>query len=157
MPTVLTSQGAFSCFLRDAPFSLIYFTGQSHHLCASFDTDIQTTDDAAYSHAKSDLFGEGKRGKVLSTGELLMAAGMSGAPAAFLTTPADVIKTRLQSQARAGETVYKGTVDAFRTILREEGPRALFKGSLARVIRSSPQFVRLLVQYSTHGGVRAQS
>ena len=37
-------------------------------------------------------------------------------PAAYLTTPADVIKTRLQSEARKGESTYKGVVDAFRKI-----------------------------------------
>lgn len=34
---------------------------------------------------------------------------------------ADVIKTRLQSQARAGQTVYKGVVDGLRKIAQEEG------------------------------------
>ena len=32
------------------------------------------------------------------------------------TTPADVIKTRLQTEAKKGETHYKGVVDAFRKI-----------------------------------------
>lgn len=52
--------------------------------------------------------------------------------AAYLTTPADVVKTRLQSQARAGETVYKGVVDGFRKIAQEEGVKALYKGGIAR-------------------------
>lgn len=58
----------------------------------------------------------------------------------FRTTPADVVKTRLQSEARKGETNYKGVMDAFRKIATEEGSRALYKGGLARVLRSSPQF-----------------
>lgn len=37
-------------------------------------------------------------------------------PAAYLTTPADVIKTRLQVEARKGQTVYKGLADAGVTI-----------------------------------------
>lgn len=56
-------------------------------------------------------------------------------------------KTRLQSQARAGETVYKGTIHAIKTIMVEEGPRALFKGGLFRVIRSSPQFAVTLTVF----------
>ncbi|WWC99832.1 hypothetical protein V866_006740 [Kwoniella sp. B9012] len=112
---------------RQAEMSMIYFT--------------------AYAHLKKDLFHEGRRGKVLSFGELLTAAGIAGMPAAYLTTPADVVKTRLQSQARAGQTVYKGVVDGFTKILQEEGVRALYKGGLARVIRSSPQFAVTLAMY----------
>ncbi|XAO23161.1 hypothetical protein I312_101939 [Cryptococcus bacillisporus CA1280] len=105
-------KGATACFARDIPFSMIYFT--------------------SYAHLKKDVFNEGHHGKVLSFGELLAAAGIAGMPAAYLTTPADVVKTRLQSQARAGQTVYKGIVDGLSKIFREEGLRALFKGGLAR-------------------------
>lgn len=52
-----------------------------------------------------------------------------GVPAASLVTPADVIKTRLQVAARAGQTTYSGVIDCFRKILREEGPSALWKGA----------------------------
>ena len=52
-----------------------------------------------------------------------------GMPAASLVTPADVIKTRLQVAARAGQTSYHGPVDCFWKILREEGPRAFWKGA----------------------------
>ncbi|KAI9526858.1 hypothetical protein NQZ68_035131 [Dissostichus eleginoides] len=68
-------------------------------------------------------------------------------PAASLVTPADVIKTRLQVAARAGQTTYSGLVDCFWKILREEGPRAFWKGAGARVFRSSPQFGVTLVTY----------
>lgn len=52
-----------------------------------------------------------------------------GVPAASLVTPADVIKTRLQVAARAGQTTYNGVIDCFGKILREEGPTALWKGA----------------------------
>ncbi|WVQ88189.1 hypothetical protein IAS59_001923 [Cryptococcus gattii] len=112
-------KGATACFARDIPFSMIYFT--------------------SYAHLKKDVFNEGHHGKVLSFGELLAAAGIAGMPAAYLTTPADVVKTRLQSQARAGQTVYKGIVDGLSKIFREEGLRALFKGGLARPVLSTHQ------------------
>lgn len=54
---------------------------------------------------------------------------LAGMPAASLVTPADVIKTRLQVAARAGQTTYSGVIDCFRKILREEGPKALWKGA----------------------------
>lgn len=77
-----------------------------------------------------------------------MICGVSpGMPAASLVTPADVIKTRLQVAARAGQTTYSGVIDCFRKILQEEGHRALWKGAGARVFRSSPQFGVTLVTY----------
>jgi len=122
--------------MRDVPFSAIYFT--------------------SYNHLKKDYFGEGKNGKKLGSytcsailhpfhrilsgyGETLLAASIAGMPSAYLTTPADVVKTRLQSEARKGDTHYKGVLDAFRKIPAEEGFGALFKGGPARVLRSSPQ------------------
>lgn len=53
----------------------------------------------------------------------------TGVPAASLVTPADVIKTRLQVAARAGQTTYSGVTDCFRKILKEEGARAFWKGA----------------------------
>jgi len=72
---------------------------------------------------------------------------MAGMPAAYFTTPADVVKTRLQVEARKGQTHYKGLTDAFVKIYREEGFGALFKGGPARVLRSSPQFGFTLLAY----------
>ncbi|KAJ7651670.1 mitochondrial carrier domain-containing protein [Mycena polygramma] len=120
-------KGASACLLRDIPFSAIYFP--------------------TYGHLKKDLFHEGYNGKQLSFVELLASAGIAGMPAAYLTTPADVVKTRLQVEARKGESNYTGLRDAFVRIYREEGFRALFKGGPARIVRSSPQFAFTLMSY----------
>lgn len=120
-------KGATACLLRDIPFSAIYFP--------------------AYWHLKKDIFGEGYNGKQLSFLEMLASASIAGMPAAYFTTPADVVKTRLQVEARTGQTNYKGLTDAFVKIYREEGFKAFFKGGPARVIRSSPQFGFTLVAY----------
>jgi len=120
-------RGVSACLLRDIPFSAIYFP--------------------AYSHLKKDLFREGYNGKKLSFFETLASAAIAGMPAAYMTTPADVVKTRLQVEARKGETTYKGLGDAFLKIYREEGFKALYKGGMARVLRSSPQFGFTLVAY----------
>lgn len=58
-------------------------------------------------------------------------------PAASLVTPADVIKTRLQVAARAGQTTYSGLMDCFWKILREEGPRAFWKGAGGMLMKSN--------------------
>ncbi|KAI1884841.1 hypothetical protein AGOR_G00213990 [Albula goreensis] len=117
-------KGAKACFLRDIPFSAIYFP--------------------VYAHTKAELADEQGR---LGALQLLTAGAIAGIPAASLVTPADVIKTRLQVAARAGQTTYSGVIDCFRKILREEGFRALWKGAGARVCRSSPQFGVTLVTY----------
>lgn len=80
-------------------------------------------------------------------GSLLLSAVIAGVPAAYLVTPADVIKTRLQVQARAGQSTYSGVVDAIRKINAEEGFAAFWKGGPARVFRSAPQFGFTLLTY----------
>lgn len=68
-------------------------------------------------------------------------------PAAYLTTPCDVIKTRLQVEARKGEVKYTGLRHCAATVWRDEGFKAFFKGGPARIIRSSPQFGFTLAAY----------
>ncbi|KAK7206323.1 mitochondrial carrier domain-containing protein [Myxozyma melibiosi] len=119
-------KGATACLSRDVPFSAIYFP--------------------TYNHIKKDYFGEGPE-KSLGTGQLLLAGAAAGMPAAYFTTPFDVIKTRLQAEARAGQTHYKNIAHCASTILREEGFKAFFKGGPARIFRSSPQFGCTLAMY----------
>ena len=57
------------------------------------------------------------------------------------------VKTRLQVEARKGESTYSGMRDCFRKVYAEEGFKAFFKGGLARVLRSSPQFAFTLAGY----------
>jgi len=68
-------------------------------------------------------------------------------PAAYLTTPCDVIKTRLQVEARKGDTAYTSLRHCAKTVWREEGFKAFFKGGPARILRSSPQFGFTLAGY----------
>ncbi|CUM65021.1 uncharacterized protein PRCAT00002640001 [Priceomyces carsonii] len=124
-------KGAVACLLRDVPFSAIYFP--------------------TYANLKKLLFNfdpmDPNKAHRLTTWQLLLSGALAGAPAAFFTTPADVIKTRLQVESKKNETKYRGIAHAGRTILKEEGIGAFFKGSLARVFRSSPQFGFTLASY----------
>ncbi|KAK7495609.1 hypothetical protein BaRGS_00013056, partial [Batillaria attramentaria] len=118
------SRGAKACLLRDIPFSAIYFPAYAH-------TKKFFADENGYNSPKT----------------LLLSATIAGMPAAFLPTPADVIKTRLQVAERAGQTTYKGIIDCCRKITKEEGLAAFWKGGPARVFRSAPQFGVTLLTY----------
>ncbi|CDK28163.1 unnamed protein product [Kuraishia capsulata CBS 1993] len=124
-------KGASACLLRDVPFSAIYFP--------------------TYANIKKHLFKLDPKDPTkrdhLESWQLLISGALAGMPAAYLTTPCDVIKTRLQVETRPGERQYKGIRASAARIVREEGFRALFKGGLARIFRSSPQFGFTLASY----------
>ena len=92
--------------MRDIPFSAIYFPAYAHMKKLTADHD-------GYNKPST----------------LLLSATCAGAPAAALTTPADVIKTRLQVVARSGQTTYNGVFDCAKKVWTEEGGRALWKGA----------------------------
>lgn len=119
-------KGATACLSRDVPFSAIFFP--------------------TYAHIRKDIFKESEQ-KRLGVAHGLMAGIMAGAPSAYLTTPFDVIKTRLQVEARKGESTYNGLTDCARKVYREEGFKAFWRGGPARVLRSSPQFGVTLATY----------
>ena len=106
--------GASACFLRDIPFSGIYFP--------------------LYWYLKEK-----------ENFNPFIAGSLAGAPAAFLCTPADVIKTRMQTLIKQNlQTI--GLVDVAKSIYVNEGFSAFWKGGAWRVLRSSPQFgITLLV------------
>lgn len=136
-------KGAVACVVRDATFSAILFP--------------------TYAHAKLLLAAAGAGGPLA----LGVAGTLAAAPAAFFTTPADCIKTRMQERreadgeqppplrdvldadaadadapagagrARAEE---RGVLAIGASIVADEGGAALFSGALERVLRSAPQF-----------------
>jgi solute carrier family 25 aspartate/glutamate transporter 12/13 len=92
-------KGSSACFLRDIPFSAIYFP--------------------LYATLKQRFVDQNNG--VLDTKEIMLAGTMAGAPAAWLCTPADVIKTRIQVKARLGEATYSGLFDCAKKVYADEG------------------------------------
>jgi len=106
--------GWFACFARDAPFSAIYFAVMNDIL-RRLDKYPQFIDTSKSTKA-------------------LIAGSLAAIPAAYLVTPFDVIKTRIQA------TGIKGYRYHFMDILDNFGVRGFFKGSMFRIARSTPQF-----------------
>jgi solute carrier family 25 glutamate transporter 18/22 len=114
-------RGIGSTIGRDVTFSVIYFP-----LFAKFDSlgprKADGSGDAVFYH--SFLSGIG-----------------AGAIGSFCVTPLDCIKTRMQTiKSNPGDIQYKNVPDAFLKILRYEGPKALFKGAVCRMMVIAPLF-----------------
>ena len=113
-------RGFSACFIRDVTFATTYFT--------------------LYDLSKQKLgIHDGS-----SLGWSLVAGVSAGVPAAGLTTPLDVVKTRMQAARSRPEVGYAATV---RRIAQDEGVGAFFKGWAPRVARIAPQFGIVLVTF----------
>lgn len=69
----------------------------------------------------------------MGIGSRLLAGCTTGAMAVAVAQPTDVVKVRFQAQARSPGNArrYCGTIDAYKTIAKEEGVRGLWKGTIA--------------------------
>lgn len=111
-------KGTGATFLRDVPFSIVYFP--------------------LFSYLNAKGYSDGKRPHPVHSLCSGLAAGMFSAG---LVTPLDVIKTRLQVLKRMeGEPTYNGWMDAARKIYKNEGGSAFFKGAIPRMIVVAPLF-----------------
>jgi solute carrier family 25 aspartate/glutamate transporter 12/13 len=122
-------RGASSCLLRDIFFGAMYFP--------------------MYAWLKEQLASKNEIPGFTTPFDLLAAGTVAGIPAAFFTTPLDVIKTRLQTLPRPGEEVYVGIKDCASMIYKREGISGFFLGSGARVCRIAPQFGITLLVYDS--------
>jgi solute carrier family 25 aspartate/glutamate transporter 12/13 len=118
------SQGMGACLMRDIPFNMLYFS--------------------SYAVLKDNL--KSKDGSPLSP-QSLMAAGLgAGLLAGSVTTPADVVKTRMQTD-KTGR--YKSLLDCVGKMWREEGPQAFLKGLGPRVMLIPPLFAITMTCFET--------
>ncbi|PAV91054.1 hypothetical protein WR25_01262 isoform B [Diploscapter pachys] len=108
-------RGTAATLLRDIPASAAYLS--------------------VYEYLKKKFSGEGAQ-RTLSPGATLLAGGLAGMANWSVCIPADVLKSRLQT---APEGKYPdGIRGVFREVIREEGPRALFKGFAPVMLRAFP-------------------
>ncbi|ELW71874.1 Mitochondrial uncoupling protein 3 [Tupaia chinensis] len=70
----------------------------------------------------------------------ILAGCTTGAMAVTCAQPTDVVKVRFQASVQLGpgsDRKYSGTMDAYRTIAREEGVRGLWKGTWPNITRNA--------------------
>jgi solute carrier family 25 2-oxodicarboxylate transporter 21 len=75
-----------------------------------------------------------------------VAGALAGTFGTILNTPADVVKSRIQNQPKTARK-YNWAVPAIRTVAREEGFGALYKGFVPKVLRLGPGGGILLVVF----------
>ncbi|KAM4846104.1 solute carrier family 25 member 45 isoform 1-T4 [Thomomys bottae] len=94
-----------------------------------------------------------RRGQPLNYTHVFIAGCTGGVLQSYCLAPFDLIKVRLQNQtepkAQAGgpQPRYRGPVHCAATIFREDGPRGLFRGSWALVLRDTPTLGMYFVTY----------
>lgn len=78
-----------------------------------------------------------------------LVGGLSAALTMTATMPLEVVRRRLQVQgALAGQPVlYRGTLDCFRRILREEGLLAFYSASLPQYLKVAPSIGAMYALY----------
>lgn len=91
---------------------------------------------AFFSEAKQRLKGS----SLGPTTQTLTASAIAGFFASFFSLPFDFVKTRLQKQTRKpdGSVHYKGMVDAFRKVAKEEGLMRFYRGFGTYYVRIAP-------------------
>lgn len=79
----------------------------------------------------------------------------------MFVAPGDIVKVRLQCQTesvrRGTKPKYRGPVHCLLSILKEEGPRGLYRGALPLALRDGPGFGMYFLTYNTVCGLLTES
>ncbi|XP_004086429.1 mitochondrial carnitine/acylcarnitine carrier protein [Oryzias latipes] len=108
-------KGTLLTLIRDVPSTGLYFL--------------------TYEYLKCALTPAGQSVSHLSTPNILLAGGVAGVLNWTVALPPDVLKSNFQT---APDGRYSGVWDILRTLLHEEGPRGLYKGFSAVLLRAFP-------------------
>lgn len=127
-------KGLAPTLMRDVPFSCLYW----------------------FNYEKLRKFFNGNQTDVVSFGSSFAAGALSGSLAAIVTLPFDVVKTHRQiemgEQNIAGRTkskMQKSTLEALRSIYRQNGFSGLFTGLVPRVSRVAPACAIMISTYES--------
>ncbi|XP_070016474.1 uncharacterized protein [Nicotiana sylvestris] len=107
--------GYFSTLVRDVPFAGLMVTFYEALKSMTEYGKLKWFNNLSY-HSNGSIEG-------------LLLGGLAGGLSAYVTTPLDVIKTRLQVQG----TTLSGWLDAVQKIWMTEGVRGMFRGSIPRI------------------------
>eukprot|EP00178_Gracilaria_changii_P014239 TRINITY_DN40297_c0_g1_i1.p2 TRINITY_DN40297_c0_g1~~TRINITY_DN40297_c0_g1_i1.p2 ORF type:complete len:352 (-),score=105.22 TRINITY_DN40297_c0_g1_i1:1153-2208(-) len=77
----------------------------------------------------------------------LLVGGVSGAVAALVSNPMDVVKTRLMTQTASSVVRYRGVAHALTTVATNEGVRAFAKGIAPRIAAKTLQSALFFAAY----------
>lgn len=145
--TIVKSEGASTLFYgykatltRDLPFSALQFTFYEKFRQLAF--QLTSTDSGA-------KVGVNENGKPLPLYAELLTGAAAGGLAGTITTPLDVVKTRMQTQngTSANLLTSNSIVSSLRTIFAREGMNGLFSGVAPRFVWTSIQSSVMLVLY----------
>ncbi|VDK64764.1 unnamed protein product [Onchocerca ochengi] len=101
---------------------------------------LNMADLATYDHTKHWLMTKGYLDNYCTH---FIASLISGMAAVIVSTPADVVKTRIMVQTHQ----YKGSYDCLKRICRDEGFFALYKGFVPLYVRSAPWSLVFWITY----------
>ena len=114
-------RGGGVTILREIPFTIIQFSLWEFFKTKYSEQQTRTT---------------GREAGFVTAGESAIFGSAAGAVAAGMTTPLDVLKTRIMLARRGGEgaaDVRKGALSIMKDIQQQEGVRGLFRGFVPRV------------------------
>ncbi|CAK7225961.1 Putative mitochondrial 2-oxoglutarate/malate carrier protein [Sporothrix bragantina] len=99
---------------------------------------------AFFSEAKAQLK---ERTTMTSQAQTLSASAIAGFFASFFSLPFDFVKTRLQKQQKgaSGQLPYKGMVDCFAKVARQEGIMRFYRGFGTYYVRIAPHAMVTLI------------
>eukprot|EP00744_Colponema_vietnamica_P006952 GILI01010038.1.p1 GENE.GILI01010038.1~~GILI01010038.1.p1 ORF type:complete len:302 (-),score=100.51 GILI01010038.1:184-1089(-) len=102
---------------------------------------------ATYDQAKTLYLGLGISEGVFNH---FLSSFTAGFVAACVSSPVDVMKTRLMSQKSGADRVYTGMVDCFVKTVKAEGFMALYKGFIPNWLRIGPWCVVMFMTYEQY-------